>query len=191
MSWRTQGQYQGLGESDAAWLRNFDRRWEQKANGRSQTDAMEHSVQSEGIDQRSVPAEDQDPLPIDALLLSLGAQISKIARPHPYRFGWRFYIFLRTGRKARAFFEDYESAAQAYLAACEFTHWFQQVSDSDTGKQQEGGSPRRENGSPLANRPAQDGPRERGPSHLAVCSPQNSTSLPIEPPAPLTRSRPA
>ncbi len=168
MSWRTQGQYLGLGESDAAFLREFDCGWERKAQGRSQTDAMEYSIQTDGIEQRSVPPEDAESLPIDALLISLGPQISKIDRPHPYRFGWRFYIFLRTGRKARAFFDDYESAAQAYLAACEFMHWFQPIADSDLGKQQEGGSPRRETGSPLANRPAQDGPRERGRLHLAI-----------------------
>lgn len=191
MSWRTQGQYRGLGEQDSAWLLEFDRRWERKVNGRSQTDAMEHSVSSDGIEQRSPPPERSDEFSLDALLISLGAQISKIARPHPYRFGWRFYIYLRTGRKARAFFEDYESAAQAYLAACEFMHWFQPIAESDPEKQQEGGSPCRENRSPLAIRPAQNEPRERGPAHLAICSPENSSIDLAQPPAPQARTRPA
>lgn len=190
MSWRTQGQYRGLGDQDAAFLREFDRTWEHKAQGRSQTDAMEYIVRSDGVEQRSATQDEPDPFSLDIQIISSAAQIARIAVPRPAKRGWFIPLVLICGKRTRANFPDYDSAAQAYLAACEFMHWFRSLGGTDREIQQEGGSQSCESDPSLAIRPAQEAPRERGKSHLAVC-PQNPPSSPHEPPSPLTRSRPA
>ncbi len=190
MSWRTQGQYQGLGESDAAFLQEFDRKWERKAQGRSRTDAMDHIVVSDGVEKKSAPVEVVDLLTIETLLITAGTQVRKLTGPRPTAYGWDIWLRLGCGQRILARFDDEGSAVQAYLALSEFTHWFQGTREQSPEKRQEGGSPRVSE-SPSTVRPAQDGPRERGTPRLAACSPQNQTSLPTEPPAPLSRSRPA
>lgn len=191
MSWRTQGQYLGLEGTDAAWLREFDRKWERKAHGRSRTDAMDHIVISDGVEKKGAPQEACDTFSLETLLITAGAQVRKITGPRPTPYGWEIRVLLGCGKRTWARFAEEAAAVQAYLAVCEFMHWFQTPTELSPDKRQEGGSPRRENGSPLTNRPAQDAPRERGPAHLAACPPQNPPIDHTQPPSPLTRSRPA
>jgi hypothetical protein len=193
MSWRTQGQYKGMGHEATAWLRDFDRKWEQKSEGRSRTDAMEHIVQSDGVEKKgALPHDPAECPPIELLLGVAGAQIRKVSGPRPTAYGWEIRLRLVCGRRTWARFEDESAAVQAYLAVCEFTQWFQHGAELSLENRQEGVSQPCESGPRLANRPAQDAPRERGKSHLAaVCAPQNPPSHPHEPPSPQTRSRPA
>lgn len=188
MSWRTQGQYKGFEKADAAWLQEFDRKWERKDQGRIQTDAMDYIVQGDGLEKQAAPKEENDPFSIEALLISTGARIARIAVPRPTKLGWLLTVVLTCGKRTRICFTDSEAASQAYLAVCEFFHWFQPLLEPVPEKQQEDGSPPRLSGSPLTARPA-PAPREKGPSHLAACPPQNTPSRSVQPPSPVSRPR--
>lgn len=132
MSWRTAGQYRGLGGADIAWLRDFDNNWDLKSEGRVQTDAMEHCARRELGDIRTARdfflarVQDEDGrVALEATLIKTAGQIARIGVPRQVKSGWFIPISLKSGRRARAQFNEFDTAAQAYLAITEFIHWFQ------------------------------------------------------------------
>jgi hypothetical protein len=134
MSWRTQGQYRGLGEAESAWLRDFDRQWDTKAGGREQTDALERLHEASkakapraGVRTDLIPAPETrsiDRLELEASLIKAAVDIARFTVPRQTKAGWSIHLVMKCGQRVRAHFDDLETASQAYEAIEEFLQWF-------------------------------------------------------------------
>lgn len=141
MSWRTQGQYRGLAETDRDWLRRFDRRWDTKAEGRTRHDVYDHlggePAPCEVICPRSdsyIPkineiaaAGGPDPFDLDDASETLELKFTDLADnvvrftvPRKMHTGWSIHLVLTDGRKHRVRFPDKAAAFQAYAMLTEF-----------------------------------------------------------------------
>jgi len=130
MSWRTDGTYSGLSDSDKRFLKEFDRTWDTKALGRSRTDAFDRITQC-GLDHINVlNAEHITPtekIRLEAALLKLAAQIVRVTVPRQNKSGdWSLHMTLDSGNRRVRFDHEHE-ASQAYYAIKELTLWFSPV----------------------------------------------------------------
>lgn len=149
MSWRTKGQYLGLGDSDKEWLRDFDRTWDTKSEGRSRTDAFEHMGGDAAPDAVQPKADQTAPklvkvssgshdysrfeetctdvagrAALEALLIRVAYRVTRFTVPKKTKVGWSIHLVMRCGKRVRAHFEDLGAAMQAYDALEEFSLWF-------------------------------------------------------------------
>lgn len=118
----------GLGEYEEDWLKEFDRKWDTKAEGRSSTDAMRfaYCTQAESISQGiGIDLTDtSDRVALEAKIIHFATQISRITVPRMTKSGWSIHVYLRSGRCCRTHFEDESSAGQAYYAFQELSFLF-------------------------------------------------------------------
>lgn len=125
MSWRTQGQYRGLGDAEQDWLRDFDREWDTKSRGRSRTDAFDHLVNADTDRKTSpLPKDASERTQLEADLLKTAADVARLTVPRATKSGWSIHLVMKCGKRVRAHFEDRASALQAYTAISELSLWF-------------------------------------------------------------------
>jgi hypothetical protein len=139
MSWRTQGEYKGLGPVDRDWLSGFDREWDTKARGRSRTDAFEHLTGPERsptvvcprtflivprlMDIPADQVEREDCLEVK--LQEVAGRVARFTVPRllksTYEPGWSIHLELTCGKRVRVRFPDRSAAFQAYVTLQEFS----------------------------------------------------------------------
>lgn len=134
MSWRTQGHYRGLGDAEREWLKDFDRQWDTKAEGRSRGDAFDHmkAADTHATPMRpkagstiprlsDLPAVNEDDPSLEVKLLDVAGRISRFTIPKRSKNGWSIHLVLTSGKRVRAKFSDKDSALQAYLTLHEYS----------------------------------------------------------------------
>lgn len=127
MSWRTQSQYLGLDDSDRAWLKDFDRSWDTKAEGRSRVDTLENIPclsEKQFLKYVAPETNPSDRVALESSLINLASKIARITVPRAMKSGWSIHLVMKCGRRSRARFDDEDSAAQAYYALKELSFWF-------------------------------------------------------------------
>lgn len=129
MSWRIKGQYNGLTEKDSEFLKEFNKSWERKQNGRTTTDLFEQAIihPLKENDSRSVfEIQGTDLKPwaaIETLMISLAGSIKSYTVPREVNSRWSIRITLKTGSQVWVRFDDLNSATQAFDAIREFCFW--------------------------------------------------------------------
>jgi hypothetical protein len=150
MSWRTQSHYRGLSDKEKDWLKEFDRKWDTKALGRSRTDAFEYMGESE-LSSSTIQPKSHQMTPrintisarspeygrfedshieiscrvaMEGLLIKVAANIARFTVPRQNKSGWSIHIIMKDGKRIRARFPDLGAALQAHNVLEEYSLWF-------------------------------------------------------------------
>lgn len=136
MSWRTEGQYRGLTEAERDWVRQFDKQWDTKAEGRNREDALDfpggdigHCAKTPSIPSHYVcieagAVEISSRSLLEAELIAFASQVDRFTVPKQKKSGWSIHMIMKCGKRVRAHFDDHFAAAQAHQAIEELSFWF-------------------------------------------------------------------
>lgn len=127
MSWRTQGLYKGLSQAEQSWLKDFDRSWDTKAQGRSHSDALDscRRIFDDILNFHSPAVSESERTVLEARLIKTASNVQRFTIPRSTKAGWSIHLIMKCGKRVRAHFPDQSSASQAYYALTELSFWFQ------------------------------------------------------------------